>query len=430
MGMDPADPTAPPRLSPRPKPWVVFLGAVAVMAAILGVANQPDREPGTRPRAAGASSGGSASVRAQFDPEFSKALTSSQSWQRTAALFVDRLQGDVPQRWAVPSAGRPVPPEILALQEQASSIAFPAVQLRFNGLGGGPVTSAGFSKLEIGSSDQVFAFDLDNLGPVDLALPPEAAAISIRLYNTGFLGFFGAQQSGRVSVPRQALLAGGRTDVSIPWSSRQGDAPLPVGIESTVLPRVDRGSPKSRSPKELRSTEFNKSLYQTGQLGPLSPDDDFLIDNADRYTAILVVADTALRDRVRCFRLDTGQQIGAYNPDVYILAAMAHNRAPLLVRIGGPMRGRFSYQVFAISRDTEPGADLALWFLGGHLMETKFDGLPVSNEQARAVAAWLADSFGIRFTREDLDKIKDANARAVAATMLQPLPQAEKAGPR
>jgi len=400
-------------------PWIVFVAAVGIAVAFIAFAGLPDHEAPVRPR------------RTSTAPEFAKALASSKDWQRAAAIFVDRLQGEAPERWDGPPAGGRVPPDVLASQNRASSDPPPVVRLTFYRLDSGPAISEKSSDLELGAAGQTFTVKL-NYPIIDLAIPPEAGAISIRLCTSSFIGFV-RNCSTEVSVPRRLMLAGGNIDMSVASSAEQEKQSLPFGIGAEVLPRIDRASAKAvaRSPKELQSaTGLDKALEQSGELGLLSPDADFVIDNMDRYVAVLVVSNMALRDRVRCFRLDTGQQIGTYNPTIPMLAAIANNRTPLLLRIAGGLRGQFSFRVFAVTRDTEPGADLALWFLGGHLMKTKFGGLPVSNEQAQAIAAWLAEAFRVRFTSEELERVQDPIARAVARTMVQSLPPSATSSPR
>lgn len=402
--------------------WIVFLAAVAVAAVVIGVAGPPSEEKQIDPSASTKGKGQrddaestDAKVEgARIDLDFAKAVAASAEWQRGAERYVDRLLGERPESWTAPPAGRAVAPDIVA----ARAANTPAVRLRLTSISGDALASEKYTELELGSSDVMRSISLTDAKPIDVALAPASGAMWFRLYRVE--GLFFRHVSESVQVPFQRLIAGGEIELTLRASASAQAPQARLVLQARALKSVGDGAQErmARAPIELRKGDLPNSYAYAGVLDGLSPGDDIVIDSDLRYTAVIVYGDRDLRGSVRGFRLDTGTQIGVYGKDIPLFGAVVNNRVPVMIRIDGAQTDPLSYHVLAVSGKKDPGADVVLWYLGGHLMGSNGDRLPLSNERARAVTSWLASAFGVRIGSSDLEKVSDPKLRGILQTLI------------
>lgn len=390
--------------------WVAYLAAVIFAGAGLTLAER--REPGTDVRT-GDVRGRTPVLAVRADSEtpssrvsgkFVATLADQDTWQRSARRYLDRIGGTPPEPWVAPPAGRPVVSEVLLAQSRAASGRPIVARVVFTPLGQG-----GGDELQITAGAYKAAAGLADRSEFFVPLQPAVRDVEVTVVSRGF---FGRSTLARGTISASVLLADGERDIEL--------APLRFAVRSKILPRDDPKNTLALATNPRKLEPKDGLIVHDGVVGELGQHQDLVIDTGDRFTAIIVQADAPIEDVVRVVRLDTQAQVGAYASAAPIVAAMADKRAPVLVHVsGGGPRG-VKYRVVAVARDTDPTADLMLTYLGGHLMQTTIDGLPVSDAQARTIVNWLTAIFGVRLGSAEVNAIRDKTARRIAETFAQP----------
>lgn len=157
-----------------------------------------------------------------------------------------------------------------------------------------------------------------------------------------------------------------------------------------------------------------KAITGTVSFDDLKINDARLITPAGRYTTLIITGDKDPRNYVRCFRTDTGQQIGAYSDRFPLVAVAVNDHASVKVLVSVHDLGeKFNYRIVSLSANDATTEAMLLWYVTRDLTPKDKEGEDnmLSLAEVDARAGWLMNVLGVKFSDEEVRNIKDLSVR-------------------
>jgi hypothetical protein len=231
-------------------------------------------------------------------------------------------------------------------------------------------------------------------------------------------GFFGSARTSFASIVPSSLAFDSPVTVDLPVldtaRTEVGHDHLHVHLQMRRL-SPDRLAVNDRrmAPDEAMDIE-TKAITGTVSFDDLKIEDARLITPAGRYTTLIITGDKDPRNYVRCFRPDTGQQIGAYSDRFPLVAVAVNDHASVKVLVSVHDLGeKFNYRIVGLSANDVTTEAMLLWYVTRDLTprdKEEEDNMP-SLAEVDARAGWLMNVLGVKFPDEEVRNIKDSDVR-------------------
>lgn len=354
--------------------------------------------------------------RARVNADVVKNLASEDNWQRNALRYMERLSGVQSEQWTPPPAGKAVSPDVIQQQRRAANARPSVARVVFT-----PLTERVGNRMEVIIGGHETSAPLENSVQMYLPLTPGVQQIEVAVVERAFLTHR-PKAKGRMHV--DVLSGAVDQDIVLPLVGSDTERSV-FRLHSEIIPKDDPENTLALVSDPIQLDSNGGTIVYEGSVAEMHYGQDLLLDTGERFTAVLVLGDTALTDVVRCIRLDTRTQIGEYAPELPVLAAVVDNRAPVLIHVGGLRARSFHYKVIAIARSEDPTLDLVIAYLGGYLMGSSVNRIPISDAEARRAVEWVANTFEVRLTPADVSGIPDVTVRKIAESLMQATAQSQ-----
>lgn len=319
--------------------------------------------------------------------------------------------------WKAPKSGIPIPAALVAKQNH--SLDYERVDINF----------LRDSQTEEHGSDDILEIDAQGykreirVSALPLTLDPLVrgkGSLAFRLVRPG--GWFSESRpvTSVLKVPIETLRRDVPRAISFVPTEHAAGAAFSLGLT--------RRSPDTRWNSQSKTLSLSSDQVVTHEgtvdLKALHESDQVYLKRGDEYTAVVVIGDADIRERVWCERDDNDQRVGAYNPDVPLLVVTANAWTSLHLTIRARQPGEpLKYQVLALSGTSGvPGGGLLREFIGNHLTKMEVKGRPLNGRAMKDVVKWMNDVLGGESLLGDLT---DSDIRALS-DHLQNLKQEDK----
>lgn len=240
----------------------------------------------------------------------------------------------------------------------------------------------------------------------------------------------------RVEVPREALLGGSEQHITLRVMPRIDPSivvpkKLPEIITATLdfVPlnpdgRTGRDSDPARPDTLLPSAEKpfldrrdNVSYYE------LDATDFIAVGGLNRFTILIVNADSELRSSLVATRVNNNQIIGRYSEDGRIFVAASDDWSPILLHFVATKPGvNVNYQIHATANDHYPAFAFLLYLASLESRIVKSNGVPESPTQTLDFLSFYSDAVALDFAATDMSEIDDPNILALIQALSQRAP--------
>jgi hypothetical protein len=388
-----------PAIKSLSRSWWIYLVAVGVSAGALIAAGERSISPNLS-NVIDLSASRTGSI-----PELAK----SKEWMSQVKFFNKNFLGAESSEWHNPPASQDVSAEIAQPQPTSDALATLSV------VGPTEVLEAGAYDLRVRA--HTFSRDLNVPANVDVGpLFRDGNPVSFTLTTASFFPFFRSNQTLTASfIPGTAafdrpvsldlpVLEGARKDV--------GHYHLHLQLQ---LKRLD--------PNHATVEDKNEAAGEASDIDPkavkgklafdeLAITDERMITPAGRYTTLIISADKDPRKYVRCTRLDTNKQIGAYSDRFPLVAVAVNGWASVKVRISVHDPGEvLNYRIIGLSADEVANKAMLLWFVGHDLTTKEAEGRVLSLPEIDARAVWLKQVLDVQFSEEEVQNIENPDVR-------------------
>jgi hypothetical protein len=386
-----------PAIKSLSRSWWIYLVAVGVSAGALIAAG----ERSISPRVSYVSD--LSASRTGSIPELSK----SKEWISQVRTFNKSFLGKESADWHNPPAAQVVSAEIATPQPVKDRLA----TLSVNGPDEGLTTEdyylrVGFRKL---SHDFSTPANVE-VGP----LLRDNNPVSFGLVTSGI--FFRSARTSVASIVPNSLEFDHLTTLDLPvfddYKKDVGHDHLHVHVQLRMLsPDLLARNDRTMAPDAAADIE-KKAVTGKVSFDDLKINDSRSITPAGRYTTLIVTGDKDPRRYIRCFRMDTGEQIGAYSDRFPLVAVAVNNHASVKVLASVHDFGEeFNYRIVSLSADDVTTEALLLWYVTRDMTPTEGEERVLSLAEADARAGWLMNVLGVKFSDEEVRNIKDPDVR-------------------